>query len=815
MKSGMALQSVSRDLRYTWRSLRRDPVFTFTAILAIALGIGACTAVFSVVDRILFRDLPYRDDSRLVSVGVTAPIEDQEFMMGHQYFDWKDHQTPFEGMTSWSGTSDCDITTENPVRVSCAHLAADFLPTFGILPYIGRNFSAEEDRPTGAKVALISYGLWRSRFGARRDVAGDTFSLDGRRTQILGVLPKEFELPALASADILVPQALDEAVQRRSPQGAVLHVFARLKSGMTMQQAQAQLEPLFRDFLKSVPPQFRKEVKLKLRSVREREFHDSKTASWVLLMAVLAILLISCANVASLFLARASGRQKELAVRIALGARPSRLIQTALIESVFLGLLGGAGGCLLGFVMTRFFVAIAPAGIPRLEQASMDLRVLLFTAAASVISGLIFGLAPALQSLSPRPVAGHAFGASHTRLQPLLITAQIAVSMVLLSAAGLLLHSLWKVENQSLGIQTSKIVTADITLNQNSYPGSEQQRAFFEQLESGLKQMPGVQHLAVSDSPPPTMSRFTIYAGLIVEGQPQFAGGTGGQVAWRVVTPEYFSALGIPIIEGRGFREQDRDPDEDTIVLSHSLAQRLFPGVDPVGKRIQVNSGPPWLTVIGVAGDAKNNGITNAALPEYYLVRRHAPDFGMGNRFPPGSLRHAVVFFRATAGANAADWLRNQVHAIDPTVPVTVLSMDQRVGALTQKSRFDATLLGLFAAIGLLLAGIGLYGVISFIVGQRRREIGVRMALGAGRGNIVTLVLWHAVRWTALGIFTGILCSLAAGKILRSVLFETSAQDPLVFLGAALVLAVAALTASSVPARRAAFADPVVALRSE
>jgi putative ABC transport system permease protein len=815
MRSALVLQSVSRDLRHTLRSLRRDPVFTFTAVLAIALGIGACTAVFSVVDRILFRDLPYRDDSRLVSVGVTAPIENQEFMLGHQYFDWKDHQTPFASMTSWSGIGDCDITTENPVRLSCARVAANFLPTFGVLPSIGRNFSAEEDRPAGARVALISYGLWRSRFGARRDIVGNTFSLDGKSTQILGVLPKEFELPSLASADILVPQALDEAAQRSSPQGAVLHVFARLKSGVTMQQADAQLEPLFHEFLKSVPPQFRKEVKLKLRSVRDREFHDSRTASWLLLMAVLAILLISCANVASLLLARATGREKELAVRTALGARPAHLMQTAFIESVFLGLVGGAGGCLLGFFLIRFFVAIAPAGIPRIEQAGMDLRALLFTAAASLTSGLIFGLAPALRSLSPGPVSGNTVTTPRSRLQPFLITAQIAVSMVLLSSAGLLLRSFWKVENQPLGIQTGKIVTADITLNQNTYPGSEQQRAFFEQVENRLKQMPGVQHLAVSDSLPPGLSRFTLYAGLIVEGRPRFAGGTGGQVAWRIVTPEYFSALGVPIIEGRGFREEDRDPAQGAIVLSHSLAQRLFPGEDPVGKRIQVNSSPPWLTVIGVAGDAKNNGITSAALPEYYLVRRHAPDFGMADRFPPGSLRHAVVFFRATAGANAAAWLRDQVHDIDPTVPVTVLSMDERVGALTQKSRFDATLLSLFAAIGVLLAGIGLYGVISFVAAQRTREIGVRMALGATRGSIMTLVLSHAVRWAVLGVFTGILSSLASGKILRSLLFQTSARDPLIFMAAAFVLVLAAFAASSVPARRAAFADPIAALRSE
>lgn len=810
-------QSILQDLQFSLRGFRRNPMFTLTALLAIALGIGACTVVFSVVDRILFRSLPYPDDSRLVSVGVTAPIEDQEFMLGHQYFDWTDHQSAFSSMTSWSGVGDCDVTTENPARLGCARIAADFLTTFGVQPLIGRNFSAEEDRQGGSPVAILTYQLWHSRFAADRNIIGKSLPLDGISRQIIGVLPSNFELPTLARTDVLVPQALDEAAQRSSPQGAVLQVFARLKPGISMTQAETRLQPLFTDFLKSVPPQFRKEVRLKVRSLRDRQVHSAKAASWILLYAVLAVLLISCANVSNLLLARATFRRRETAVRAALGASRGRLVQLALCESVLLGLAGGVLGCFLGFLLLHALVALAPAGIPKLQQATVDGRVLVFSFLLSLASGLIFGLAPAFQTFRAEQLRSwHGSESPRSQSRQLLIAFQVSVCLVLLSGAGLLLRSFWQIEHQTLGLQAENVITASVTLNQHLYSTSEQQRQFFEQVEERLRRLPGVEQLAVADSLPPERSRFTLYAAIKVEGQPAFSQGTGGQVAWRAVTPGYFAALGIPVLEGREFREQDRNPAETSIVLSESLAQRLFPGKEPVGKRIQVNAAPPWLTVVGVAGDVKNNGLLSGAIPEYYLARRHAPDFGLPDRFPQGSLRYGSVIVRTALPSKTAEaWIQSELHSLDRTLPVSLTTMHQRLSSEERRPRFDAVLLSLFAAIGLLLAGIGIHGVISFLVAQRTREIGVRMALGATPGRIIRLMLAHAARWTLAGAAVGLLGSFLATRFLRSMLFNTSTFDSLVFTVATLLLLLIAMAAAWIPSRRAALVDPLVALREE
>jgi predicted permease len=365
-------------------------------------------------------------------------------------------------------------------------------------------------------------------------------------------------------------------------------------------------------------------------------------------------------------------------------------------------------------------------------------------------------------------------------------------------------------------MEAEHVITAGITLNQHLYSNSEQQRQFFEQAEERLRQIPGVEQLALADSLPPEMSRFTLYASIRVEGQPPFAEGTGGQVAWRVVTPGYFAALGIPVVQGRDFREQDRKPAENSIVLSRSLAQRLFPGTDAIGKRIEVNAAPPWLTVIGIAGDVKNNGLQSGDIPEYYLARRHAPDFGLPDRFPPGSLRSASLIVRTPlAATTAAEWIRNAIHALDPTVPMEIATMDQRLMSEERRPRFDAVVLSLFAIIGLVLAAIGIYGVISFLVAQRTREIGVRMALGATPGRIIRLMLGQAARWILSGAAAGLVGSLLATQFLRSLLFNTSALDPWTFTAAMSLLLLIALAAAWIPSRRAALVDPLVALREE
>src|SRR5271170_365237 len=375
-RPGHWLETLLQDVRYAFRGFRRSPTFTITIALTLMLGIGATTAVFSVVDRILFRSLPYGHADRLVSVGLTAPIMQQEFMLGGSYYDWRDNQTPFEAFTSETGINLCDLTEEKPARLSCASVEATFLPTLGVSPVLGRNFAAEEDRPNAPKVALISYQLWQRRFGRDPGVLNKLVSLDGQPVRVIGVLPKEFETPTLEAADVLVPQALDEAEQRKADPGRVMYAFARLKPGVSIAQAKAALAPVFEYSLRLAPGPFRSEVHIQVRSLRDRQMHDVRLAAWVLFGVVMAVLLIACANVTSLLMARGAGRERELAVRSALGAGRGGLVRQSLTESLLLSLAGAASGCVFAELMLRIFIAVAPEGIQFLGKAHIDARIL-------------------------------------------------------------------------------------------------------------------------------------------------------------------------------------------------------------------------------------------------------------------------------------------------------------------------------------------------------------------------------------------------------------------------------------------------------
>jgi predicted permease len=730
--------------------------------------------------------------------------------------EWRRRQQPFAAITTWSGVTDCDITDQSPVRVGCARVESSFLKTLGIQPWIGRGFTVEEDRPNAVPVALISYGLWQSRFARDPDVAGKTLILDGQPATIVGVLPRDFELPNLARADLVVPQKIDETRQQRPNTGGVFRAFARLKPGFTPQLAQAALEPLFEESLEFVPAQFRKEVRLQVRSLRERQVADARLASLVLLGAVLAVLLIACANVANLLLARAARRRRELAVRAALGAGRGRLVRQALTESLLLGVMGGLAGCGLAYGLLRWFVALAPQGIPRLEQAQLDPRVLVFTFAASLLCGVLFGLAPALHRPSPEDLAGgRTVGASASLGRHVLVGAQVAVSLVLLAGAGLLLRSLWNLQNEPLGIDTRNTVTTSIVLGQQRYPETAQRQSFFEELESRLRRAPGATALAISDTLPPSgLTHTTIYSAIEILGREPIEEGTGGMVVWRAVTPEYFAALDIPIVAGRAFREQDREPQQHALILSGSLARRLFPSDDPLDQQLRLFREETWYTVIGVAADVKNAGLTGPSDPEFYLVRPHAPSPFAERLVSGDGGRRARVVLRADANATlVAEWMKAEIAALDPTLPVTIDTLGQQVSQLAQRPRFNAVLLGVFAGAGLLLAAIGLYGVMAFLVAERTREIGVRMALGATPSAIARLVLSHAARWTAAGAVLGLAAALTATRLLKTMLFGVAERDPATLLAAALILVAVALLAAWIPSRRAASVDPMTALR--
>jgi predicted permease len=542
-------------------------------------------------------------------------------------------------------------------------------------------------------------------------VLGRTVNVDGRAAQIVGVLPPDFEMPNLAKVDLLLPQQLNIA-----PGGAghFLYAFARLKSGITIQQARAALLPIFEKTLEEVPPPYRKEVSFSISPLHDRQIRDHRTAAAVLFSCVLGLMLIACANVASLLLARAAGRQRELAVRSAIGAGRGRLARQAILESLLLGVAGGLAGLALGSVLLRAFGAMAPEGIPRLAGASLDFRVLGFALLLSIVCALIFGLAPALQSPRLEALNSAKTVGRGLRTRQVLVALQVGLSVALLTGAGLLIRSLQNMARVPLGLHPEHVLTAQIRLSE-SYADERQRSGFFERVLESARTLPGLRKVALADAVPlATHPLQIIYSNMIVEGRPPATAniGTGGMVVDRTVTPEYFAAMGIPILRGRSFTEADRGSQEQALILGESLAKRMFPGEDPIGIRMRPFADVPfWRRIVGIAADVKNGDLTGKDDPEFYRVWRSGSD---GNR------QRAYLIVRTEANpAMVSDLLRSRIGQLDPALPMTVTSMEEIVGRQFVRPRFETSLLALFAGIGLLLAAVGQFGVMGTLVTNR------------------------------------------------------------------------------------------------
>ena len=814
------LESALRDIRYALRGFCRNPVFALTAIVTLALGIGATTAVFSVVDRILFRALPYANADRIVSVGLVQSLERQEFTLGGFFYEWRNNQKPFASLTFEQGVSECNLTEAKPTALRCAQVAQNFLPTLGVAPALGRNFLPEEDLPNGPKVALISDGLWLSRYDRDPGVPGKFISIDDHLVRIVGVLPKDFEMPRLQPADIVIPAQMDIAAQHtvNSGIGYPMWAFARLKPGVSVQEAQAEMQPLFKHTQLWIPAQFRNDFRLQVRSLRDRQMQDAYTAAWILLGAVFAVLLIACANVAGLLSARGAARERELAVRSALGASRGRLIGQTLTEAFLLAIAGAASGCVLAEILLRIFIAIAPTGIPFLAEARLDLRVILFVALASLLCATIFGILPALGT--PRAAALGARSTrsgAHARFRRILVAAQIAISIVLLSGASLLLRSFRNLEDQSLGMQTQQVLTAHVLLDAERYSTGQAYMDFYLRAEAALQHLPGVISVGMTDSLPPDANSWhggMRYGDIFVAGKPRTQPTTGGTVVVRSVTPAYFRILQIPIIEGRGFTEDERNSSDNFVILSKLLAARLFPDQDPIGQHMQRATYNPYFTmagpnytVVGVAQDVKNAGLTDELGPEFYTLKGNHPDEWSG---------HCVILLETLLPPSVvAPWVQSQIAKIDPVAPVEVEPFAASISKLADRPRFETALLGFFAVTGLAMAVIGLYGVTAFMALQRTQEIGVRMALGANRIDVLRLIVREGLRLVALGGAVGLAAALAFARVLKSLLFAVGPHDPASFIAVTLLLAVVALVATLIPARAAMKTDPMTALRCE
>ena len=806
-RPGWWIETIAQDVHYALRGFRGNPVFTIAVVVTLTLGIGATTAVFSVVDRILFRSLPYAHDDRLVTVGMVHSLERQEFMMGGFFFEWRAHQEPFEAMAIQStGPHACDLVEDNPAQLDCLDFDAGYLPFLGVSPVLGRNFLPEEALPNGPRVAIISYGLWQDHYNRDPNILNHQINVDGSPTRVVGVLPRGFQFPTLQPSDVILPMVLNQADQKTANlgYGDPMRTFARLKPGVSIQQARAEMEPLFnhtRDTF--IPAEMRKDFHLSIRSLRDRETQDAQTMAWILLGSVLAVLLIACANVASLMMVRGEGRERELALRSALGASRGRLIRQTLTEAALLALAAAAAGMTLAEGLLRVFVRLAPTGIPFLNQAGLDLRIALFTVLLSLGCGALFGMLPALQT--PRVVALAARAAkfrTRTVLRRSLVVGQIAISMVLLAGAALLLRSFRNVEEQRLGMQTGGVFTAQIALPGLRYDTTRKQMQFYLAAEAAIRRLPGVRAVAFSDSVPPGGGFGMRWTELTIDGKPYQGEGTGSPISTRKVTPDYFASLNIPIVRGRGFTEGDTHSDQGVVIISRLLAARIFPGEDPIGRRVGAR------TVVGVAENVRNGGLVEPDTPEIYFLRGNA-DSDWDGRKP------IIVISSGLSLKAVAPWVRSQIAGIDSTVPVKMETLGQTVSKLTDRPRFETALLGFFAFCGLLMAVIGLYGVISFLATRRTQEIGVRMALGATRINILRLIAAEGVRLIVVGGALGIGTALTTARLLKSLLFNVGPRDPFTYVAVAVLLSLVALAATLIPARAAMKVDPLVALRYE
>jgi predicted permease len=822
MRPGWLAERFLEDVRYALRGFRRSPAFAGTVVMTLALGIGATTAVFSVVDRILFRALPYAEDDRLVSVGLVQPLEKQEFMLGSFFFDWKAQQKPFTEMVG-QGTNAhaCSLVRGgDAVQLNCIAMQQGFLPMLGIQPILGRNFLPEEDRPGGPAVAVLSYGCWKERFGADAGILNRLIEIDGEAMRVVGVLPKSFEMPTMQDVDVVVPVALAPAGQQHGLNhgiGQPMRVFARLKPGVTVEQAREQMQPLFvevRDRL--IPPPMRDGFRLSVRSMRERQMQDAGRMAWVMLGSVAAVLLIACANVASLMSARGVARRREMAVRAALGASRGRMIGQTVTESLLLSLIGGLCGLALAEGLVRMFVALAPTSVPYLDRVAVDLRIAAFALGLAVVCGMLLGLVPMIERTQELTARGTKTR-RQARMRRVMVAGQIAVSMMLLAGAALLVESFRNLEEQKLGMDTGGVLTVRLSLagvrdaavgGLVSKPGSTPVRlvSLYARAEEAVRRLPGVRAVGWSDSVPPAGGDGRRLSDFSVGGQT--VPGGDGVVSFRGVTPDYFRALGIPIVHGRGFTEAERESKQGGLVLSRRAAQLFFGDADPVGRQVRMGSDGMSMTVAGVAENVRNGGLSEPDVPEVYWLRRNvADDWG-------APVPMMVVSSDLSLGA-LAPWIRARMAAVAPGAPVKIETLSEQISKLADRPRFVTSLLSFFAVVGVVMAVIGLYGVTAFLAVERTREIGVRMALGATRVAILRLVAREGIALIAVGGTAGVIGALCVTRLLGSLLFGVGPRDAGSLAVAAGMLGVTALAATMIPAGRAMRVDPVEALRQE
>ena len=797
------------DFRFGFRQLTKSPGFTIVVLVILALGIGSATAMFTVVNSVLLRPVDYPESERLYVIYETKLPQFPQFSVSPaNYLDYAKLTEIFSGAYATAGNTFNLTGGAEPVRVSGQRVTGDYFEVLRVPPMLGRAFGRAEDAPGKGNVAVLTHAFWQRQFGGRPDILGQTLLLDGAAYTVIGVMPPNFRRGS--RTDVIVPMAFS-AKEAAGRGGHYLNMLVRLKPGVTAEQAFARLATLDASLSKQYPDS-NKGWGVQMISILDNNTGDVRATLYALLAAVAFLLLIACANVANLLLARATVRQREMSIRSALGASRWQTIRLLLIESLVLAFGGAVAGVIVAYWGLDLLLAVAPEAIPRAAEVAVDQRALLATAGLAIITGLGFGLVPALQSARPRLVdalgdgsRGASEGGRRHWLRSTLVVTEIALALVLLAGAGLLMRSFAKMRQTSPGFEPAGVITANIALPRQKYDTPEKQVAFIESVLERERQLPGALSVAATHVMPFGGNDWVL--GLEVQEHP-LAAADLPSINYFSVSADYFRTLGIPIVRGRAFTTLDRLGTPPVVIVSQSFAQKYFPQGDALGKRISVTNGPQqWREIVGVAGDVKHQGIDSPTQPQVYDPITQRP------------FQNIAVAIRAgttAAAAGLTSALRHEVYAIDPAQPVfEIATMDRLVADSMSRGRFAMTLFGIFSGVAVTLAALGIYSVVAYGVSQRYREFGIRLALGAKSADILRLVFHHGGRLVIFGIAAGLIGAFAAARLIQSLLFETQSSDPLVFGLVAVAMSVVALVACWIPARRATKVDPMIALRAE
>ena len=815
----MSFDAFRHDLRFGARLLARHPGFTAVAVITLALGIGANAAIFSVVNAVLLRPLPWADPGRAVMIWSKWTAFDKTWVATGEVVDYRRRARTLREVAAW-GEGQVNLTgSGDPERVAAASVTANTFSVLGVSPAIGRVFSSTEDLPKGPNVVVLGYALWSRRYSADPSIVGRSIQIDGRPYEVVGIMPAGFLLPTdyqnPQPSQLWVPQQFDPTSMDHGSHG--LFAAARLQEGATVAQAAEELhgvaQAMTREGLYPAAMRF-DTVTL---SLEEEVVGGVRRSIWLLFGAVGFLLLIACANVANLLLARAEARQREIAVRAALGAGGRRMVRQLLTESLLLTSLSAIVGLALAGAGVRLLAWWNPASIPRIAGVTVDLRVAVFTIAMALVTSVIFGLAPALRALRAGLVESlkdgsqsASSGSARQRFRNTLVVLEMALAVVLLVGAGLMLRSLWALQSTPLGLQPSNVLTMRVALPAESYRSPEEVVGFYQRLMERVKQLPGVASAGAARSLP-LGSTIGDY-GLTVEGfvPPP---GTRPKGDWQIVTDGYLDAMGERVVRGRGFTPADTSEGMLVALVNEELVRRYFPGRDAIGGRMQIGGGGPrpWVTIVGIVGNVRHNGLTDPVKEKFYIPHTQ------WHKSTGNAIRGMNLVIKSSSSPSAlTSPVRDAIRALDPNLPIAdVRTMEEVVSATLSTPRFTGVLLGMFALLAVVLSAIGIYGVLSYLVSRRTREIGIRVAMGAGRGQVLRMVLGSGLSLSLTGAGIGLVLAVGVGRLMRSVLHDVAPNDPATFLFVAVALPAIALLASAVPAWRATRVDPIVALKTE